>query len=466
MAFRFFDDFILVYPLYAVLFAQHGLSASEISLLFVVWSVTGFALEVPTGVLADRFSRRHVLAIGQVVRAIGYLVWWVAPGFPGYAIGFVCWGAQGALESGAFQALVYDELHTKDETDTYSRIMGLGEASSWTAQVVGSLRRGGDGHVVAHRCGCGRCCDPGGRGRCAHRLVVRPPTSQDGGVTEHPAREAWKRLESIHAVAYFCPEPRDAMTAIGLRGFWMGYFGARAAPLGPVPPGVVEAAFFNFAPGMVRRAIPDAWGFASPADILEARRASAAAALRRLFPSIGAVAVALEARLRQIVDGANDAGRVLFAANRDLGLEGDDVERLWLLTTCLREHRGDGHVAALTAAGLDGCEVHALFAADAGLSSELYLESRGWSAEEWGVATDRLAGRGLVHDGRLSREGRELREWIEGRTDELALAPMHVVGDVDELCRDLEPAASAIAASGEIRFPNPMGLPRISNGHI
>src|SRR3954462_7201263 len=82
------------------------------------------------------------------------------------------------------------------------------------------------------------------------------------------ARRAWLGLEAVHAVVYFAPEARDAYAGLGLKGFWMGYFASRAAPLGPVPAPVVEAMFFGFSPNMVRRALPDAWSVAPPADVL------------------------------------------------------------------------------------------------------------------------------------------------------------------------------------------------------
>src|SRR5579859_1401505 len=98
------------------------------------------------------------------------------------------------------------------------------------------------------------------------------------------ARTIWHDLETLNAVAYFSPECREAPARLGLKGFWMGYFACRAAPMGPVTAAVVEATFFNFHPGRVRRAIPDAWSIASPATVLQARAAAAAAALRRLLP--------------------------------------------------------------------------------------------------------------------------------------------------------------------------------------
>lgn len=97
------------------------------------------------------------------------------------------------------------------------------------------------------------------------------------------ARRMWQGLETLHMTVYFNPEPRDAYRRAGLRGGWMGYFASRAAAMGPVPAEVVAATFYNFHPRMVHRAIPDAWGFASPADVLAARFEGAGAALRRLL---------------------------------------------------------------------------------------------------------------------------------------------------------------------------------------
>lgn len=288
------------------------------------------------------------------------------------------------------------------------------------------------------------------------------------------ARKLWQDLETLNAVTYFTAECREAPAQLGLKGFWMGYFGCRAAPMGPVPPGVVEATFFNFHPARVQRAIPDAWSFAKPGDILATRSAAAATALRRLLEPDGEGDAAEDADrlaaetlplLRKAVDQADGAGRPLFAANRDLDPPADPVEELWQRATTLREHRGDGHVALLTGAGLSGCEVHVLMAAARGMDRELFERSRGWSAEDWQVAVERLAAGGLVDDRddglTLTPAGRDLRDSIEQRTDELALPPYASLGapDVEALGRLLHPAAQRIASSGELSYPNPMGLP-------
>jgi hypothetical protein len=278
------------------------------------------------------------------------------------------------------------------------------------------------------------------------------------------ARILWKHIETLNAVTYFSPECLAAPRELGLKGFWMGYFAFRSAPLGPVAPAVVEATFFNFHPTRVRRALPDAWTHTTPDDALRARASSAAAALRRLLPDGAAdrLAAAVLPQLAAVVARADAGGRPLFAANRDVGRPDDDVAALWQAATTLREHRGDGHVALLTGAGLDGCEVHVLLAASEGLDAALFLASRGWSEDDWLAASDRLRDRRLLAtDGTLTAEGTALRGGIEQRTDELAIDPYRPAGDeaLDALIRTLAPATRLVAA--DLSYPNPMGLPPV-----
>jgi len=99
------------------------------------------------------------------------------------------------------------------------------------------------------------------RGCCRHPRCQR----LRGCLTETVRREpelAWRffdRFEPVHGVTYFAPEARAALDGLGYRGFWMGYFAARSAPLGIVPPEVVTAVFYNFAPERIAKALPAAW---------------------------------------------------------------------------------------------------------------------------------------------------------------------------------------------------------------
>ncbi len=268
-------------------------------------------------------------------------------------------------------------------------------------------------------------------------------------------------LEPLHAVVYFDDACRATMADLGLRGFWMGYFAGRAAPLGPVGPDVVAAMFFNFAPGMVARALPDAWSIADPRQVWSARRTGAAATLRRVVPDVGARAERAVPLLARPVAAASAAGRPLFAATRATGWPDDPVEALWHACTCLREHRGDGHVAALTASDLDGVEALVLFAASESLPEALFQAARGWSGDEWSAATTRLRARGLLGRSGVTTEGAEMRRAVEAMTDHQAASPFAVLGpgEQHELLDVLRPVGAAIHTAGVIAYPNPMGLP-------
>lgn len=275
-------------------------------------------------------------------------------------------------------------------------------------------------------------------------------------------RRTWSKIESIHAVTYFAPESAEQAKAAGLRGFWMGYFGFRACPLGAAAPGVVDAAFANFAPSMVRRAIPDAWQFADPADLIVARAQAAAIALRRVSPNVERRAEELNEPLESVIAAATSIGRPMFCANRDLARFDDPVERLWQNCTVLREHRGDGHVAALVAAGIDGPGAHLLIAAEHGWPTEVFFDNRGWSGNEQQAAHERLVERGMLDASGLTDAGVALRTQVEAVTDSLAAEPyIEALDQATEFAVSewLAEVAADVVASDTIPFPNPMGLP-------
>ena len=131
--YAFFDEFVLLYPVYALLFAETGLSISGISSLFIIWSVTGMVLEVPSGVWADAVSRRVLLAAGPLLGAAGFALWVLVPSYWAFAAGFVLWGIRGALQSGAMEALVYEELDRLGAAGSYAKTMGRARAAGLVA---------------------------------------------------------------------------------------------------------------------------------------------------------------------------------------------------------------------------------------------------------------------------------------------------------------------------------------------
>ncbi|TQM29493.1 MFS transporter [Nocardia bhagyanarayanae] len=139
MLFKGSRDLIPLYALYALLFAEHGLNTAQISSLLALWSITAFVLEVPSGAWADTVSRRGLLILSGVLVLGAFTLWTVAPSYPGFAIGFVLWGVSSALESGTFEALIYDDLVARGESGVYPRIMGYARAAAEGAVVVAIL---------------------------------------------------------------------------------------------------------------------------------------------------------------------------------------------------------------------------------------------------------------------------------------------------------------------------------------
>lgn len=285
------------------------------------------------------------------------------------------------------------------------------------------------------------------------------------GVTRQPltARRLFDRFEPVHALTYFAPESLAAFERVGFRGFWMGYFAGRSAPLGPVPAEVITAVFYGFSASHVARALPDAWDFASPADALRVREESAVAALRRCGVTADAD---VETAARLLAKAARSApldGRPLFAANLALPWPEEPVARLWHAATLLREQRGDGHVATLASLGISGRDANVLHCAADRVPREFIVRSRRYDDDEWHSCTERLAARGLLDDsGALTGAGVALKQTIEDTTDRLALSAFDALEDaeLDALFATLTPITRAVIAGGDIPSATPMGLRR------
>lgn len=247
------------------------------------------------------------------------------------------------------------------------------------------------------------------------------------------SRRCYQALNPLHSMVYFAPEAEEEFTAVGLRPGRMGYFAGRSAAMGAVGAGTVAATFYNFSPELVARHIPSAWELVTPERVLAARSRAVDRILRRLLgaEALTDPATAEAARLAATAAGAcAGAGRPLYAAHAELPVPGDPHLRLWHAITLLREHRGDGHLAALLTAGLDGLEALITHTATArGFTTEFARRSRGWTQPEWDAGVERLRARGLLGpDAALTALGQELRREVEETTDRLAHAPYEHLG--------------------------------------
>jgi hypothetical protein len=271
---------------------------------------------------------------------------------------------------------------------------------------------------------------------------------------ESLARRLFELVEPVAVVTYMAPEPTEAVMALGLPGVWDAYFAGRAAPLGrSCPAAVIHALFYNFADGEVARHIPSVWDLITPEAAIAARQQGSVASLRRILGDLAdtpAVARAADL-LTKAGTSARTDGRALYAALRTLPLPTEPVARLWHGANLLREHRGDGHVAALVAEGIGGTEAHVLHALSEHMPAEEFGRVSHLPRTQLATVVDGMRTRGLVgSDGWLTAAGRRAKERVESLTDRLAAPAYDILeqDELDQLIKDLEPLAAVLVAAG------------------
>ncbi|MDN0198653.1 hypothetical protein [Streptomyces sp. S.PNR 29] len=240
-------------------------------------------------------------------------------------------------------------------------------------------------------------------------------------------------LNSLHSTHYFAPELGKELGDLGITHPRAVNFAVRAAALGPVGAGAVAATFYNYKYELVAEHVPAVWATATPEQVLAARARAVDATLRRLLgdEAVASAEMAEAARLAlRAAEGCSRSARPLYSAHADLPVPEEPHLAYWHAATLLREHRGDGHLAALMAAGLDGLEALVTHTATGkGIAPKWVFSTRGWSREEWDAAVDRLRERGLLDaTGELTEQGVALREGIERETDRLDRAPYEHLG--------------------------------------
>ncbi|HEX4491484.1 MAG TPA: MarR family transcriptional regulator [Acidimicrobiia bacterium] len=266
------------------------------------------------------------------------------------------------------------------------------------------------------------------------------------------ARRMFDLVEPIGLIPYSADEPNETMFALGFTDYWDTYFAGRAAPLGLVPAEVVDALFYNFAPGEVARHIPRVWRTTTPEAAIAARQEGCTKALRRILRErVDSPAFARATEL--LLAAATSApieGRAMYAALRALPVPDDVVTRCFHAAALLREHRGDGHIVALMTEGVGGLEAHALLALDMGMPAEKFGRIHHLPAPQIAAVIDGMRDRDLIgDDGWLSASGRAVKQRVEALTDDLAAKPYESLApdELDELVSALEPLAELLVAA-------------------
>ncbi|WP_079406708.1 SCO6745 family protein [Streptomyces sp. 3211] len=249
------------------------------------------------------------------------------------------------------------------------------------------------------------------------------------------ARRCWHAaINPLHATIYFSPDLAKELAALGVTDPVAVNLASRAAAMGAVGPGTMTATFYNYRHDLLARHLPAVWDTATPEQVLAARLRAADSTLRRLLgpETVESPEMAEAADLAmRATEGCTRHARTLYAAHADLPVPEAPHLRLWHATTLLREHRGDGHLAALLLAALDPVEALVSHTATGrGMTAKWIKAIRGWEQSDLDAATGRLRERGILDaDGELTEEGKAVRERLEAETDRLDVAPYEHLGE-------------------------------------
>ncbi|MEU9859584.1 hypothetical protein AB0D99_01840 [Streptomyces sp. NPDC047971] len=246
-------------------------------------------------------------------------------------------------------------------------------------------------------------------------------------------RRCHHMLNPMHSTVYFSPDLDTEFRALGFDDTSAMRLASRSAAMGAVGAGTVAAAFSNYNVELLARHLPAVWDIASPGDVLAARLRAVDATMRRLLgeEAIASAEMAEAAELAlRATEGCTRHARPLYSAHADLPVPEEAHLRYWHAATLLREHRGDGHLAALLSAGLDPLEAMVSHTATGtGMNPRWALGARGWRRADWDAAASRLRERGLLDaDGELTVEGVALRDAVEEHTDRMDSAPYEHLG--------------------------------------
>jgi MFS family permease len=221
-AFKFLDGFLPIYPLYAVMFVDRGLSPWQVSITLIAWSATAFALQIPSGLLADRFSRRWLLAGAQAIRGLGFLAWLLVPNFWGFLLGLMLWGVKSAFTNGVFEALVYDELKDAGAPETYARVIGRAQGVGFAAVLISSLSAALTAQLGYPAALYGSMAAAGAATLAALRLPRARPAVATGrhGFAEQLRQGFGYALRSPAVPGLIAVLAMSQAFGIGLDGFW------------------------------------------------------------------------------------------------------------------------------------------------------------------------------------------------------------------------------------------------------
>lgn len=139
---QFFYYFNFFWLIQNIFFLESGIDYKQLSIVLGVWSVSIVLLEIPSGILADKFGRKVVVITGKLAFLAGLLCFFLFQNFTGFVIGMLFWGIHDAFLSGALEALIYDDLKEKQQQNYFQKVLSLATSSREIGLGVGVLIAG------------------------------------------------------------------------------------------------------------------------------------------------------------------------------------------------------------------------------------------------------------------------------------------------------------------------------------
>ena len=137
MALRYAMFFFI--PIFVIYLKSKGLTITQIMILQGIYSLLIFALEIPTGAIADQLGRKKTIALGSAFASIGLIAYAYASTFTGFITAEIILALGTVFISGADTALLYDTLKTLKKESRFKKIQGNANALGFTCAAATSL---------------------------------------------------------------------------------------------------------------------------------------------------------------------------------------------------------------------------------------------------------------------------------------------------------------------------------------
>jgi MFS family permease len=139
-------------PVEKLFMAELGFTPQAVGLMAAAYAGIVPMLEIPSGILADRWSRRGVLLVGNVGMLLSVLIGAVSVNVITYIAAALLLGVYFAMRSGTFEAIVYDTVLEEDgDSDRFESILGRIRMLESASLVTGALGGGALAAVTAPR---------------------------------------------------------------------------------------------------------------------------------------------------------------------------------------------------------------------------------------------------------------------------------------------------------------------------